>query len=63
MWIKYLAHFEGPEDSRPIGSEHDVEQAEAIRLIEAGFAVPVARTPIEKAVRAPSETRPKRKKK
>jgi len=45
------------------GDEADFEQAEALRLIEAGFAVPVATKALEKAAKAsPQETRPAKKK-
>lgn len=33
------------------GDEHDFEQAEAIRLIKAGFAVPVGEVEKEKAIK------------
>lgn len=43
------------------GDEHDFPQAEAIRLIAAGFAVPFADPKIERAVKAPHEKRKERK--
>lgn len=48
MIVKLLAHFEGAV-SWPVGSEQDLEQAEAIRLIAAGYAVPVAAPKVETA--------------
>jgi hypothetical protein len=41
MKIRMLQNMEGPDTSRLAGGEYDVENAEAIRCIEAGFAEPV----------------------
>lgn len=41
----------GPAFNLMPGNEHDFDEAEALRLIERGYAVPVAEVPREKAVR------------
>ena len=58
MRIKLLTGFSGPDICLSNGDEADFDDAEAIRLIEAGFAVPVAK-PVERAVKKPKETRTK----
>lgn len=51
MKIKMTASFVGPEYSVEAGEETDrFSEAEAIRFIEAGFAIPVAVPKIERAV-------------
>lgn len=56
MKIKMLTSMSGPNDQRARGDEIDVEDAEAVRLIEAGFAEPVRSEEPETAVRKqPSE--------
>lgn len=60
MKIKMTANFAGPEYSLDAGEITErFSQAEAIRFIEAGFAVPVAEPKIERAVKgyAGKETR------
>ena len=50
MKIKMLTSLVGPEYSIDAGEETDrFTQAEAIRFVEAGFAVPVAEPKIERA--------------
>jgi hypothetical protein len=51
MKIKMTASLVGPEYSLDAGETTDrFDSAEAIRFIEAGFAVPVAEEKIERAV-------------
>lgn len=51
-------HFAGSGFSFAPGDEVDRPDAEAIRLIEKGYAVPVATVPVERAVKpAADETR------
>jgi len=47
MKIKMLTGMAGVDYSLSPGDERDFDDAEAIRLIDAGFAVPVAATEIE----------------
>jgi hypothetical protein len=56
-----LVGLSGSEYSLGPGDEHDFPDAEAIRIVEAGFAVPVAEQPVEKAVKAPAVERRTRK--
>ena len=60
MRVKMLAHFAGPDVDWPVGSEQEFDQAQAIRLIEAGFAVPVATQEVETATAAPVREKRKR---
>lgn len=53
MIIKMQIGLAGPEYSLSPGDEHDFPEAEAIRLIEAGYAVPVVAAKVERAVKAP----------
>jgi hypothetical protein len=55
MRLRMLVGFAGGFTLIP-GDEAEFADAEAMRLIDAGFAVPVS-TPIERAVRKPTETR------
>ena len=62
MLIRYLCAFAGPSVSIAVGDVRDVEDAEAARLIAAGFAEPAAPASApaqrrEKAARGPDETR------
>lgn len=50
----------GSEGSFAAGSEVELPDHEAIALIEKGYAIPVAASPVEKAVKARGETRKKR---
>ncbi|SCW80592.1 hypothetical protein SAMN02927924_03030 [Sphingobium faniae] len=48
----------GPHYTLSPGDEHDFPDGEALRLIEAGFAVPIAGGKVERAVRRkPAEKR------
>lgn len=61
MKIKLLVSLAGTYEAFNAGDEHDWDDADAIRLIEAGFAVPVSELKIERAVAAPAaEKRGKR---
>ncbi len=54
MKIKMTASFVGPEYSLNAGEETDrFTNAEAIRFIEAGHAVPVSESKVERAVQKP----------
>jgi hypothetical protein len=55
MRVRMLAGFAGAMVLIP-GDEAEFADAEAIRLIDAGFAVPIAK-PIERAVKAAPEKR------
>jgi len=53
-----LASFAGTNVDWPSGSEQDLPADEAKRIIDAGFAVPVATVKVERAVAKPvKETR------
>lgn len=53
MLVKMLAGFVGTDTDWPSGSEQNIETAEALRLIEGGYAVPVAERKAERAVAKP----------
>lgn len=57
MRVRMLTGLSGPAYSLASGDEHDFDQAEAIRLIEAGYAVPVEKSKIERAVKKPAPER------
>lgn len=57
MNIKMLVGLSGNEYSLAPGDEHEFPVGEAIRLIDAGFAVPVAEVKIERAVAQPAPER------
>jgi hypothetical protein len=69
MRIKLLVGLAHPDNARDAGDVVDVDQAEAVRHIEAGHAIPVAERSIETpekpraAVerRAPTKRRKKKK--
>lgn len=44
----------GPTMTLEPGDERDFPQDEAVRLIKSGFAVPVAESPIERAIASPA---------
>ena len=48
-----LVGLSGPAYSLGPGDTRDFPQAEAIRLVEAGYAVPVAERAVERAVAVP----------
>lgn len=58
MRIKLLQSRAGVDFSQNAGEEIDAPEAEAIRMIEAGQAIPAA-PKIERAVKAPVEKRKK----
>jgi hypothetical protein len=53
MLIRMTAGLSGPAYSLGPGDERDFPQEEAIRLIEAGYAVPAAHTQVEQVVKDP----------
>lgn len=59
MKIKMTCSIAGADFALSAGDVTDrFSEAEAIRMIEAGYAVPVAAIPVERAVKAgPDETR------
>ena len=61
MLIRMLVGLSGSEYSLGPGDERDFPDAEAIRIVQAGFAVPVAEQPEEKAVKRPVVERRARK--
>jgi hypothetical protein len=54
MLIRLLVGLSGPAFSLGPGDERDFPQAEAVRLIEAGFAVAVLDRKTERAVKKPA---------
>lgn len=54
MKIRMTTGLSGPEYSLGPGDERDFPKAEALRLIDAGFAVPVADDKPERAARNPA---------
>lgn len=59
MRLKMLVGMAGPDISLSPGDHHECSDAAAIRLIEAGFAVPVSEPKIERAVKSVPEKRKK----
>ena len=53
MRIRMMVGLSGPAINLMPGDEADTEQAEALRHIAAGNAVPVSEQKIERAVKAP----------
>ncbi|MGI8706200.1 MAG: hypothetical protein ACR2JJ_10485 [Sphingomicrobium sp.] len=63
MRIRMTMSLAGPQYALAPGDEHEFPQDEAVRLIKAGFAVPVAEVKLERAVKPMPERRaPARKK-
>lgn len=60
MLVRLTVDLAGPAH-RERGKEYDFAQDEAIRLINAGFALPVAEKRVERAVPAPMVEHRKRK--
>ncbi len=58
MILRMLTSLSGPHYTLQSGDERAFPDDEAIRLINAGFAEPVA-APVERAVKAPAERRKK----
>lgn len=57
MKIQMVVGLSGNEYSLSPGDVREFPDAEAIRLIEAGYAVPVAEETVERAVIAPAQER------
>lgn len=53
MRVRLLVGLSGPAYNLAPGEEFDFPQAEAARLVDAGYAVPAAERKIERAVVAP----------
>jgi hypothetical protein len=51
MRIRMVVGLSGPATSLSPGDEAEFPQAEALRLVEAGYAVPVAEAKVERAVK------------
>jgi len=62
MRIRMLVGLSGLHFTLQPGDEHDFPQAEALRLVSAGYAAPVATVPLETATRRPMAERRTRKK-
>jgi hypothetical protein len=60
MKIRMLQSQAGPDVSRETGSVYDVEDAEAIRLVEAGIGVPDDSAPPERAIPRAERAKEKR---
>lgn len=54
MKIKMRVGLSGPAYTLNPGDEHDFPDDEAIRFINAGYAVPVATVPVETTVKQPA---------
>lgn len=57
MLVRMTAGLSGPEYTLGPGDKRDFPQAEAVRLIDAGFAVPVSEPVTERAVKKPAPER------
>lgn len=58
MRVRMTTGLSGPRYTLSPGDEHDFEPDEALRLIEAGIAVPAESVKVERAVRRrPAEKR------
>lgn len=55
MLVRMKVGLSGPDFSLQPGDEREFEAAEAIRLVNAGFAVPLSGLPIETAVAEPAD--------
>ena len=51
MRVRMMVGLSGPTINLIPGDEADFPQAEALRLVEAGFAVPVVEAKVERAVK------------
>ena len=60
MKIRMLTSIAGAGFSKEPGEEWETDDKQAIRLIEAGYAVPVAETVLETATRQPVAERRQR---
>lgn len=54
MLVRLTTGLSGPAYSLGPGDERDFPQDEALRLIAAGYAVPVSETKVERAVKRPA---------
>lgn len=52
MRVRMVVGLSGPATNLVPGDEADFPEAEALRFIEAGFAVPVAEAKVERAVKS-----------
>lgn len=57
MLVRLLVGLSGPAYSLGPGDERDFPQDEAMRLIEAGYAVPVSDRAVETAAKLPAPER------
>lgn len=62
MRIRMLVGLSGLYFTLQPGDERDFPQAEALRLVSAGYAVPCSEAPVETAIRKPAVERRSRKK-
>ena len=60
MRVRMVVGLSGPTINLIPGEEADLAEAEAVRLIAAGYAVPVSTVEIERAVRPPVAERRKK---
>lgn len=63
MLVRLLVGLSGPAYSLGPGDERDFPQEEAVRLIEAGYAVPTSGRVVETTERSPAPERRGRRKK
>lgn len=64
MLVRLTTSLSGPRYTLGPGDEYEFPNDEAVRLMEAGFAVPVGEIDLERAVNQPAtETRRRRKSK
>jgi hypothetical protein len=61
MMVRMMVGLSGPTINLAPGDEHDCDQAEAIRWIEAGIAIPVVGEVVERAVKPVAAERRKKK--
>ncbi len=63
MLVRLLVGLSGPAYSLGPGDVRDFDDAEAGRLIAAGFGVPASEAPMERAVKPPAPERRARRRK
>jgi len=63
MLVRLLVGLSGPAYSLGPGDERDFPQDEAVRLIEAGYAVPASDRAVEMTAKLPAPERRGRRKK
>lgn len=54
MRVRMLVGLSGPAYSLSGGDEREFPRDEAVRLIDAGYAVPVSQSPVETATKPPA---------